>query len=34
MSNRNAPDDVEVWLISEATQEDIERIANGKNYTI
>lgn len=29
MSNRNAPDDVEVWLINEATQEEIEEIANG-----
>lgn len=28
MSNRNAPDDVEVWLINEATQEDLEKIAN------
>lgn len=34
MSNRNAPDDVEVWLINEATQEEIERIANGENNII
>ena len=34
MSNKNAPDDVEVWLINEATREDIEKIANGENYTI
>jgi len=34
MSDRNAPDDVEVWLINEATQEDIERIANGENSLV
>lgn len=28
MSNRNMPDETELWLINEATQEDIERIAN------
>ena len=29
MSNRNAPDERELWLINEATQEDLEQIANG-----
>lgn len=29
MSNRNAPDETELWLINEATREEIERIANG-----
>ena len=29
MSNRNAPDETELWLINEATQEDLEKIANG-----
>lgn len=28
MSNRNAPDETELWLINEATQEDLEKIAN------
>jgi len=28
MSNTNKPDETEIWLINEATQEDIERIAN------
>jgi hypothetical protein len=28
MSNTNKPDETELWLINEATQEDIERIAN------
>ena len=28
MSNRNAPDDTELWLINEATQEECEKIAN------
>ncbi len=29
MSNSNKPDVTEEWLLNEATQEDIERIANG-----
>ena len=28
MSNSNKPDDTEMWLLNEATQEDIEKIAN------
>lgn len=28
MSNRNKPDETELWLINEATQEDLEKIAN------
>lgn len=28
MSNTNKPDETELWLINEATQEDMERIAN------
>lgn len=34
MSNRNAPDERELWLINEATQEEMEKIANGENYII
>lgn len=29
MSNTNKPDETELWLINEATQEEIEAIANG-----
>lgn len=29
MSNSNVPDETELWLINEATQEEIEAIANG-----
>lgn len=29
MSNSNKPDATEEWLLNEATQEDIEKIANG-----
>ena len=29
MSNRNKPDATEEWLLNEATQEEIEVIANG-----
>jgi len=28
MSNTNKPDDVETWLLNEATLEEIEKIAN------
>ncbi len=28
MSNSNKPDATELWLLNEATQEDIEKIAN------
>ena len=28
MSNTNKPDATEEWLLNEATQEDIEKIAN------
>lgn len=28
MSNSNIPDETEIWLINEATQEDLEKIAN------
>lgn len=34
MSNRNQPDETELWLLNEATLEEIEKIANGENYTI
>jgi len=30
MGNRNQPDDNEEWLLNEATEEDINRIANGE----
>ena len=29
MSNNNVIDDVEIWLLNEATIEEIEEIANG-----
>jgi hypothetical protein len=29
MSNRNQPDETELWLLNEATLEEIEDIANG-----
>lgn len=28
MGKRNEPDDTEIWLLNEATQEEIEKIAN------
>lgn len=31
MSNNNKQDDTELWLLNEATQEEMEHIANGNN---
>lgn len=34
MGNINKPDETELWLINEATQEEMERIANGEDDTL
>ena len=34
MSRNNEVDETELWLLNEATEEEIDRIANGKNHTV
>lgn len=34
MGKRNDPDETEIWLLNEATAEDIERIANGEDTAL